>query len=205
MQIRTLAAAAAAMAVLVAHNASATVMVFQGQGVVSSFSGLAYGLPAIQIGDLATVTFTYDTNACSMAGAVCYGGNSDPLGPGRDPVREATFSVDGWTKSIVGRTYDEIRPGYYNLQDDVFLLVRLPAPADATIATDFSGTGGSANLISDFDNPYRLSVTFGDFLIKDPPDTLAAVPEPGAWMLMITGVGAIGLAMRRRRAYGEVV
>ena len=40
--------------------------------------------------------------------------------------------------------------------------------------------------------------------IADPPGRGGAVPEPGAWALMLTGFGAAGALLRRRRALGAV-
>jgi hypothetical protein len=37
-------------------------------------------------------------------------------------------------------------------------------------------------------------------LSLDGPAGVAAVPEPGSWMLMIVGFGGIGGMLRRRRA-----
>jgi hypothetical protein len=34
--------------------------------------------------------------------------------------------------------------------------------------------------------------------------TMAAIPEPGAWALMLTGFGAMGAILRRRRAHARV-
>jgi hypothetical protein len=31
---------------------------------------------------------------------------------------------------------------------------------------------------------------------------VVAIPEPGSWMLLISGFGFVGLALRRRRAFG---
>jgi hypothetical protein len=67
------------------------------------------------------------------------------------------------------------------------------------VGVNFSGTaysinfGGTANFTA-YDN-----VTFGSAT----PGT-GAVPEPGTWAMMLLGFGAIGLAMRRRRARAAI-
>ena len=55
---------------------------------------------------------------------------------------------------------------------------------------------------------YYLEATLGDFVFANAEpvrldysfERLSAVPEPASWAMLITGFGAVGWAMRRRRA-----
>jgi hypothetical protein len=72
--------------------------------------------------------------------------------------------------------------GVGNFNDGPWTLVSFTAPVTGTYALN-----ASVQNTLDSVNP--------SYILLDAP----AVPEPGTWMLMLLGFGAIGFAMRRRR------
>lgn len=197
--MRTVAAFTGLAALFFAGNASATIMLFTGQGAVSSFQAGSLDAPTLQVGSAAAVTFTYDTTRCDTVGGSCYGGSAAP-GPLAYPISNAVISVGDWNFRMSGSEWDVIRPGSYHIEDSAYLSVSLPAPSGIDIATDFSGPGGSAHLVNQYgDGLFSLGLSFDTFTMADPPGPLSPVPEPAAWALMGIGVLTVGAALRMNR------
>jgi autotransporter-associated beta strand protein len=77
-------------------------------------------------------------------------------------------------------------------------------PYSMTILTTSSGiTGFSPTLFTVTTTNFQNSLAGGSFAVGDSGDSLTLnftpVPEPSTWALMLTGVGAVGAAIRRRR------
>jgi hypothetical protein len=81
-------------------------------------------------------------------------------------------------------------------------------PAGSSNAQEFAGNGISRIFENDVwqngNNEIRFVVQNGTGTTGNPVGLrvngiLTAVPEPGTWMLMILGLGAVGFAMRRRQ------
>jgi hypothetical protein len=197
--MRTVATLTGLAALFFAGNASAAIMLFTGQGAVTSFQAGSLDAPALQVGSAAAVTFTYDTTRCDTVGGSCYGGNA-ASGPLAYPISNAVVSVGDWSFQLSGSEWDVIRPGSYHIEDSAYLAVSLPAPSGIDIATDFSAPGGSARLVNQYGNGlFSLGVGFDSFTMADPPGPLSPVPEPTAWALMGLGVLTVGAALRMNR------
>lgn len=75
---------------------------------------------------------------------------------------------------------------------------RLGDPATGVFALAYARPQSSVTL-SDFYVRYQGLSGLGRTSSATGEDVASAVPEPGTWMLMIMGFGAIGFALRRRR------
>lgn len=139
------AALASAVAIASASAADAAVMVFQGQGVITGFRKATITVPDVQVGDAATVSFLYDPARCIIISGACHGGDSAPgLGTG-NPYYDLHVTVDGWTTTITGETYDTLAPGAYHVEDGLnFMNVAVPTPAGAVLLTPLNGSSGGA-------------------------------------------------------------
>ncbi len=84
--------------------------------------------------------------------------------------------------------------------------------ANLDLSGDITGTFlGSGGGLHDFDLNYTdpaagwtftdTRVVTGEIRITTGTYTTSAVPEPATWALMITGLGLVGQALRRRRAF----
>ena len=74
----------------------------------------------------------------------------------------------------------------FSLGDYANQLISLTGPAISSVAIQYSSTPTVAPLF--------------DFAIDDVSfNPVAAVPEPGAWLMMIVGLGMTGAVLRRRR------
>ncbi len=109
------------------------------------------------------------------------------------------FGIDAFTDSLVRST--NANAGTYTT---VGLLGILLGSTDA-LGFDISGTTG-AGFFSVGNNFYGVNLTTGSATLIGALGTqgitgitIAAVPEPGTWAMMLIGFGAIGVAVRRRR------
>ena len=109
--------------------------------------------------------------------------SSPILSPGSASGREIT-SVDGPAGMTVGAVYSNrllVGGVFYN---DLYTKLSL------SLGGGGLGSGGVLTYVADTDNADATR----DGGIKP------AIPEPGTWGMMILGFGAVGFAMRRRRA-----
>ncbi len=109
------------------------------------------------------------------------------------------FGIDAFTDSLLRST--NANAGTYT---SVGLLGILLGSTDA-LGFDISGTSG-AGFFSVGNNFYGVNLTTGSATLIGALGTqgitgitIAAVPEPGTWAMMLIGFGAIGVAVRRRR------
>jgi hypothetical protein len=92
------------------------------------------------------------------------------------------FGILNFTNSSNNTLFTQNVGGVGNFNDGPWTLVSFTAPVTGTYALN-----ASVQNTLDSVNP--------SYILLDAP----AVPEPGTWMLMLLGFGAIGFAMRRRR------
>jgi|GEM_PF-680333 len=78
--------------------------------------------------------------------------------------------------------------------DTYFFFARTDATAYALNTTFYLGVDGQAPTGGSIFAGYAEGLTFAP--------TVAGVPEPGAWVLMIAGFGLVGAGLRRRRTIG---
>ncbi len=109
------------------------------------------------------------------------------------------FGIDAATDSLLRST--NANAGTYT---SVGLLGILLGSTDA-LGFDISGTSG-AGFFSVGNNFYGVNLATGSATLIGALGTqgitgitIAAVPEPGTWAMMLIGFGAIGIAVRRRR------
>lgn len=116
------------------------------------------------------------------------------LQTGAGAALSAVAAVSGTTTLLVADIRDN---GQAYLYVDPTVGAALGAP-DATIAAPFAPSGATEFHWSD-----SWGWTYGDLRVgttlADVTPAPAAVPEPGAWMLMLAGVAAVGGALRARR------
>ena len=110
------------------------------------------------------------------------------------------FGIDAFSDALVRATNANL--GTYT---SVGLLGILLGSSDA-LGFDISGTTG-AGFFSVNNNFYSVNLATGGSTLIGALGTqgitgitIAAVPEPGTWAMMLIGFGAIGMAVRRRRA-----
>lgn len=133
----------------------------------------------------------------------------------------ASISVDGHTQSVAGTYYGDaqINPSYFN---DLFygaedyssniILSSLRRLNNGVFSTPAASLLSPLSTIPDFNDGELTFTTYNfdtsSYLIHTYADmhgvgTLTIteeVPEPASWILMITGFGAMGAMLRRRRA-----
>lgn len=185
----------------------------------------AFGLKGAALdGKLLTVVFTFDTDAPPALRETQAVAGTDKLsgGPGdalitnsgfASPLVDATLTINGQTKTFTGAAFSGVGD-VYQLENessaiddvDTFLdVVVFSLFVPANVETPFDGTGAGGGDFA-FTQPGALDAD-GDPMIETGFFELAApAPEPGVWALILSGVGAMGSALRiRRRRAGLVI
>jgi len=222
--MRSLGLAALAAAIAVGGSAQAANLIVNGSFETGDFTGWTYsgvtpfGAPAVII--------PYNSGAGYPGGA--YGEPippDDTASPSPDPVGDfaAYFVADGASESLSQTVH--LMPGLYTIGFSVYVPFNgFGNSGDATFTGTIAGVNlanfnvdsstpgqwmhfaGVANIAAEGD--YLSAFTFnsgpvpaGDFVI-DRAYIVAgnAIPEPGAWALMILGFGGVGASLRIRRA-----
>lgn len=105
-----------------------------------------------------------------------------------------TWSTTRWADNIVRSIIvngTKIFTGLGSTQSEDFR-----NPGISKTFTDTVWKNGDNTIVVELENGTGLSGNPTGFKFAS---TLSAVPEPGTWMLMILGLGAVGFAMRRRQ------
>ena len=138
-------------------------------------------------------------------------------GATRNPGPSNRVKVELDSHSNSGMFYTFLEDGIYSL--DFFFSPRPGRPESTNgllvllndaVKFQFAGDGGdTTNWSQAFVGPFsaskgdklifRAAGTSDSFGVYVDDITVRAVPEPGTWMLMILGLGAVGFAMRRRQ------
>jgi hypothetical protein len=122
-------------------------------------------------------------------------------------VKDSLQSGDNFWRQIVGRGFDGTggigQGGYINrtLADWGDLL-------GGTVLGFGVGNGGCPSDCSNFNafaDNLSLTTTTSTRSVNFAASSVAAVPEPGTWAMMLLGFGAIGGAMRRNRRSGNQI
>ncbi len=123
-----------------------------------------------------------------------------------EDISDGTFTLADFSATYAGTT-----TAFSGTTTAQFINTLLRITVGTTVLGDFEiGVPQSSTLL---DTDYNVTVSggsangfFGSATITGGTGVLrgstiaAAVPEPGTWALMLVGFGAIGVAMRRRRA-----
>lgn len=127
------------------------------------------------------------------------------------------YGLDAFTDALVRST--NANNGTYtntNLNGGIFGPLGVSFTTSDLVGFDISGITG-AGFFSLNDGFYGINLTTGAATrigsvgagnlvgISLAPAAIGAVPEPGTWAMMLLGFGAIGTAMRRRRAVKPTV
>lgn len=184
-----------AAALSCAAPAAATIYIVEA-GANSSTSGVALSTLALSAGQVINVSAS--TSDLWSAGSLPrlsdanglvinrIAAASDDSGP-RDGVTQITAIFPLWTQdgftapfaSLVGRVGSEYK----------------------VLGTSFTGSFASAGTLQlffwDQNNGDNSGNIAANITVREGPQL--AVPEPGTWAMMLLGIGAVGLATRRRR------
>jgi hypothetical protein len=161
-------------------------------------------------------TFVYDTQ---QGFDTTDGSTFDELDGGStfftsSPLLSATFTVvnqttmDEYTYNFTPDFYADVTTstgtGNYNYiqeiayssaGDQTITYIEPDAPAPASLDQPFFGTGDGSG---SYFNPGATNTGMFDSIVFDPLEvSVSYVPEPGAWALMIAGLGLTGAALRR--------
>jgi hypothetical protein len=150
----------------------------------------------------ASAAVTLQTPSCSLSTGCLFSGNDDYAGAGDDieaaynaafpgaPIQlEKLGSIQSGQQGISGKNGvwswpEEVK--YFSVKASTYFMLYEVKPNDFSWTTaGITNNGGQQPNIS--------HITFWG-------GSTSAVPEPGAWALMIAGFGMTGLALRRRRA-----
>lgn len=112
-----------------------------------------------------------------------------------DVGNEQTWSGTWWADNIVRRIFVNGTEVFSNLGGSSGAQEFLPG-GNPFIFTNSVFVNGVNTIEFEVENGSGLS---GNPLGLQVNSLLSAVPEPGTWMLMILGLGAVGFAMRRRQ------
>ncbi len=133
------------------------------------------------------------------------GGNFDTLCNGAGAPYNVDFRFDGRNINVAaGGSYSflyatfnpaagAVAPGTYTFYNAALFGVPFDENGDAFTGPD----GYDVTIVFDQTCPYPYSDTCAFTRTVEGVD--AAVPEPSSWAMLITGFGAVGYAMRRRR------
>jgi hypothetical protein len=137
------------------------------------------------------------------------------------------FYVDRNTPNTYNFTF-AVTPGIYNLHTELSALAQvkvanlccvltaepisytlwfgLPSGPNSLLGTSSLGTTAVLDLAGIAGGNYFMQINAANLANKEEMVSgevlLSAVPEPAEWALMLTGVGLLGLAARRRRSLG---
>ena len=181
------------------------------------YFGLGDGL----VGATFTAVFRYDTGrGVATTDATTdsrYGGPMAGCGDCLSPILGASITLNGITDNFnvggAGFANVTINPmgwrqtffstGYFDGNGgNVLQLFVLNAPDPLILGSEFTGSD-VGNLGPPDTNPYAMGVVFGDksyrLALSNRSVTLAAIPEPATWGLMIIGFAGTGAMLRSRR------
>ena len=184
------------------------------------FSGAAPGLD--YSGAIGGTAFHVTTANVDVLGPTLFGCAVNPTGACVDIVGDQNAGG-----MATGGVYDLIAGDTYTISFDANLQGYGDGQGSTTFSVGLGGFSQSETLIGDGNHSYSLTYTPGagqtgaalSFLTTVPADAVhgavignivltdtapGGVPEPGAWALMILGLGATGAALRtRRRAFAR--
>ena len=211
-------AAAVALSLLGTAAHASSVLTFT--GTISNgfdFGGFGIGSSTNVVdltGDNFTLVYTIDSSVTTAPSLPNVASVSGPN------VVQATLTIDGVTHQFASD---------FLSNEDVTTMFGTPGIVSAsTSGTDPAGPVGTSALVLSFAHniaptasltaPFSYTVQAGDtesgdfeinsangtasgnFNITEVSISAAAVPEPGAWALMLLGVGALGMTLRGRRS-----
>lgn len=114
-----------------------------------------------------------------LAGACCTTSWNEGSGPGVDVApAELWVALNG---DLISSQSAAVRPGAAGVWDEVSISFNIP--------TEMTATFSILN--------YQIAPNGNDFALDD--ISLAPIPEPSTWGLMLAGLGAVGVMLRRRR------
>ena len=187
--IRTLTAAAVALALAGAAQASTVVDV----NALTDAYGTA-GAAAISLTAGEAFTVTVNPDDLWSAGALPRWSNADGLT--HDLYATGTDASGEPAGTLIGENW-----GTYTTSDGTFafgeLVGRIGTGAYFAVGTNYSGTAATAGTLSLF---YWDSYTLDNS--GSVAATVTAVPEPGSMALMLAGLGIVGGLARRRANRG---
>jgi hypothetical protein len=180
-----------------------------------------FGLGSNLVGSSFTAQFKYDTSlGVPFTNATTdsrYGGPMAGCGACLSPILEASITVNGITDyfNVNGAGYANvtINPmgwrqtffalGYFdNNSANALQLYVLNAPNPLVLGSEFTGSD-VGNLGPPDTDPYARGVILGQrdyrLALSNRTVTLAAIPEPATWGLMIIGFAGAGVMLRSRR------
>lgn len=158
-----------------------------GSVVVSNLNDAGWVIGTADFGDAGPTAYIYDGRTMTPFG---------PLGRGMPFLRTVPWAIN-LAGVVVGESQDDNGDftAFVRRDAEMLQLQTLIDPAlgwDLKAAYDINDAGQITG--EGFVNGKRRG------FVLTPITSTAAVPEPGAWALMILGFGAAGAALRRRRA-----
>lgn len=180
-----------------------------------------FGLGSNLIGAGFTAQFRYDTSlGVAVTDATTdsrYGGPAAGCGACQSPILAASITLNGITDTfnVGGAGYANVTvnpmgwrqtffsTGYFdNNGGNILQLFVLNAPNPLILGSAFVGSD-VGNLGPPDTNPFAMGVEFGTksyrLALSNRSVTLAPIPEPATWGLMIIGFAGAGAMLRSRR------
>lgn len=139
-------------------------------------------------------------------GVFTFGATGDPF----SPINVATGG-SGQVSAFFGEpssSFTDRGPVVYGPDFGMFSAFPLTTPIRFTNGDNFIGLRATTNGQDFYGFAYTTNAVLNSYgfetvagrAITATTEQVAAVPEPGTWALMVLGFGAVGYAMRRRRA-----
>lgn len=180
-----------------------------------------FGLGNALVGSAFSAVFRYDTSlgiaATDATTDSRYGGPLAGCGACLSPILAASITLNGITDhfNVGGAGYANVTinpmgwrqtffsTGYFDGNGaNVLQLFVLNAPDPLVLGGEFTGSD-VGNLGPPDTNPYAMGVVFGTkayrLALSNRSVTLAPIPEPATWGLMIIGFACTGAMLRSRR------
>lgn len=131
-----------------------------------------------------------------LGASITLNGITDNFNVGGAGFANVTINPMGWRQTFFSTGYFDGNGG------NVLQLFVLNAPDPLILGSEFTGSD-VGNLGPPDTNPYAMGVVFGDksyrLALSNRSVTLAAIPEPATWGLMIIGFAGTGAMLRSRR------